>query len=655
MQAADLYLLRQVVDCVLHPDGRRVVYAVSGADEKTDSYRQQLWLHDGDIARPVTEVHSAHSPRFSPDGRWLAYIAHEHKKPGVLKVLNLGGGEPVALATFDDGVGEPVWLPNSSGLVVAAPTRDAEQKGKTREQLADKPRPRHIESTQYRFNGRGWINDRRIHLFLVLLPEPGGVTPEAVQLTDGSQDDTDPAVSPDGATLAFVSARHADAEWVGGNTVWTIALATQRSAESVAPTVSESVTDDSDAHPVLAQPVAMTNSGSWSSPRFATDGHLVAVGRSDRGRISLYHPYVIDGLSPKPIGGDDGAMAGGFLTRGRNVYGIVARRGATHVERTNLDTGETSTVIGGRRQVWAFDVSADERRVVAAVTGSNTPSELIEVVDGRERLLTSHTAAFLAEVEPFPVDDIEFAAEDGYPVHALIVRPSTPGPHPALVYVHGGPLAQYGYGFFDEFQMAAAHGYVVIGANPRGSDGYGLEHARSIEGRMGTVDWLDVTATADALAALAYVDAERIGIGGGSYGGFMAAWATGHTDRFKAALVERAVINWATMEATSDIGWFVRHNLQADTLTNAESIRQQSPITYAPNVRTPTLVLHSDEDWRCPPEQGEQWYAALRRNGVEVEYVRFPGENHELTRNGRPTFRIARFEIVHNFFAKHIV
>lgn len=134
----------------------------------------------------------------------------------------------------------------------------------------------------------------------------------------------------------------------------------------------------------------------------------------------------------------------------------------------------------------------------------------------------------------------------------------------------------------------------------------------------------------------------------------MTAWATSHTDRFEAALVERAVINWVTMEATSDIGYFGGVMTGATSVDGIESLRRQSPISYANAVSTPTLVVHSEEDWRCPPEQGEQWFAALRRRGVPVEYVRFPGENHELTRSGRPSFRVRRFELVRDWFDRHL-
>jgi dipeptidyl aminopeptidase/acylaminoacyl peptidase len=216
-------------------------------------------------------------------------------------------------------------------------------------------------------------------------------------------------------------------------------------------------------------------------------------------------------------------------------------------------------------------------------------------------------------------------------------------------------MSTYSHTFFDEFQLAAADGYTVIAGNPRGSDGYGEQWAASIVGDLGNRDWADVTALTDHLAALPEVDDSRIGIGGGSYGGFMTSWAIGHTQRYRAALVERAVTNWETMAGTSDIGsYFLPMLLDASPETDVERLRHQSPISYATSVTTPTLILHSEEDWRCPIEQAEQLFAAYRRAGVDVTFARFPGENHELSRSGSPRHRVERFGFVHDFFARHL-
>ncbi len=643
LTANDLYLLREVTDCVLHPDGRRVVFVVSWCDEETDANRSQLWLHDGTAARPLTFGHADHTPTFSPDGRWLAYLSAPHQSPAQLKVLPTDGGEAQRLTAADDGVGEPAWMPDSAGLLFTAPVRPEHQRGRSKEELGRRPEPRVIDTTQFRYNGRGWIHDRRRHVFLVRLPEPGDAVAAPVQLTDGPWDDASPSPSPDGRSIAFLSARHDDREWVGGNDVWVQRLGG-------------------------ARPARRTDGGTWGHVRWLDEQRLLAHGATERSEVRLASWHEVDAgrvARPRRIG--DGEVACGGLLYGRIQLAIVRdalytqgiRRGAVHVDRYDLATGRRTTVVGGERVVKAFAATRDGRRVVFAATGTNTPAELHERTGRTERALSDVSGPFRAQVVLQPMEEIETRSADGSPVHGFVcpaVRAGRGGRRrgPGLLYIHGGPLAQYSLGFFDEFQLAAAAGYTVIGVNPRGSDGYGQAHASAIVGAWGGLDHEDVLAAADALAARSDVEPARVGIGGGSYGGFLTAWTTAHTDRFKAALVERAVTNLVTMEATSDIGWFIGVQAGATTFTDIDRLRRLSPITHVASVRTPTLVVHSEEDWRCPPEQGEQWFAALRRLGVDTQFVRFPGENHELTRAGRPSLRVARFGHVHGWFDRYL-
>lgn len=643
MRPVDLYLLAEVNECDLHPDGVRVVYSVTSLDEPSNSVRSQLWLHDGAGARQLTMGHSAATPRCSPDGRWLAYLSSPPGAPSQLRVLPFGGGEPLELTSFDDGCAEPTWLPDSSGLVVTAPTRPPDQVGRSRDELSKKPEPRRIDSVLYRFNARGWVHDRRRHIFTVRLPSaPAQATPPT-QLTDGPWDDVAPCPSPDGKQIAFVSARHDDREWIGGSDVFTVATRGGRARR-------------------------LTRGGSWQHAVWHPDGgHVVALGTTERGMVRLHSPHVIamPGGTVRRLG--DGEIAAGGALYGPQrlwasdtaVMALGVRRGAVHIDRYDFVTGDRTTLVDGSRAVRSFGANAT--RLVFVATTSNLPAELRDVAleggsVGGERVLTNHTKRFTSAVTINPTEEFTTTSADGYPVHGFVCRPigSARRRRPGLLYVHGGPLAHYGWGFFDEFQLAAAAGYVVVGINPRGSDGYGLAHAQAIVGALGGVDWLDVEAAAGYLADRDDVDADRLGIGGGSYGGFMTAWATAHSDRFKAALVERAVINWTTMEATTDIPWFGAMMTGGDSVSGLDRLREQSPISHVDAVKTPTLVMHSEEDWRCPIEQGEQWFAALRRRGIPTEFVRFPGENHEFTRAGRPNLRIRRFEIVHEWFDHYL-
>ena len=273
-----------------------------------------------------------------------------------------------------------------------------------------------------------------------------------------------------------------------------------------------------------------------------------------------------------------------------------------------------------------------------------------------DRRVTDAGSAFLAEVTLAEPEPFVAIAPDGVEVPAWVIRPPGFDPdrlYPAILNIHGGPFTQYGDRFFDEFQVEAGAGYVVLFANPRGSSGYTEEWGRAIRGPVeggpgwGSVDYDDLMAVTDeATKRFAFIDPERIAVMGGSYGGYMTSWIIGHTDRFRCAISERAVNEMVSEDGSSDFAGFFRGYVGAHPWEAPEAYRQISPLTYAEQITTPTLILHSEDDLRCPINQGEQLFTVLRALRREVEFVRFPGESHELTRSGSPTHRVQRFELV---------
>jgi len=248
--------------------------------------------------------------------------------------------------------------------------------------------------------------------------------------------------------------------------------------------------------------------------------------------------------------------------------------------------------------------------------------------------------------------ELTFASPDGYPVHGWLVMPEGSGPHPVLLNIHGGPFAQFTGALFDEAQVYAGAGYAVLMCNPRGSAGYGQAHGRSIKERMGTVDMQDVLAFLDgALEKFEELDGGALGIMGGSYGGYLTAWTISHDHRFKGAIVERGFLDPVSFTGSADIGWFFGGEY---TGRSAEQMEAQSPMARIAEVRTPTLVIHSEEDLRCPVEQGQRYFTALKQQGVETAFLVFPGENHELSRSGTPHHRRQRFEQILQWWARHL-
>ena len=642
----DIYAVRQVTDVDVGPDGRTAAYSVAWADRDTDRNRSVLRLIDrhGDH-RPLTHGHADVAPRFAPDGRRLAFRRSEVDAPPQVVVLDLAGGEPVVVTDMADGVNEHLWLPDGSGLIVVAAVRPADQVDVDPDELA--ARPRRINSIDYRFNGRGWTHDRRHHLFRVEVGAEGG---EATQITEGPADDGEPAVSPDGRMVAFVSAREHDAAFVGGSDIWTVAT-------------------------TGGEAVRLTDgTGTWGAPEFAAGGdRIVVLGHPGRTRVAIARPHTLS-YEGRPQGGEAPELLVDVDVTARGVVGtwprpsVLAdgylyapgvRRGSVQVDRYAVEGREHRVVVDGRRTVTAATVAADGA-VWFAASSATRPAELFRAQSDHEERLTSLSDPLLSALDVSEPIEVEVASADGTCVHGWVVQPPDSAPRtgekrPGLVYVHGGPTAQYGWTFFDEFQVAAGAGYVVVAGNPRGSDGYGEAWATDIVGAFGGRDFQDVEALADHLAGLPDVDPDRIGIGGGSYGGFMSAWAIGHSDRYRAALVERALTNMPSFVGTSDLGVpFAESFLGPGASTDVERLRRHSPLTHAASITTPTLIVHSEQDWRCPPEQAEQLFVALKLAGTEVEFVRFPAEDHELTRGGRPSHRVERFHIVHDWFARHL-
>jgi dipeptidyl aminopeptidase/acylaminoacyl peptidase len=289
---------------------------------------------------------------------------------------------------------------------------------------------------------------------------------------------------------------------------------------------------------------------------------------------------------------------------------------------------------------------------VVTFTDPGTPGELAVVADGELRVLTDFAARLRENSPPRPMAELTATAPDGYPVHGFLVVPDGDGPHPVLLMIHGGPFTQYGWTPFDEAQVYAGAGYAVVYGNPRGSSGYGQAHGEYIRGDVGERSAPDLLALLYAAVARPDLDGDRVGVLGGSHGGYMTSWLVGHSDRFRAAVSERAVNAIDSFVGSSDIGWDFASDLYA--ADDPAEQHRQSPLTYADAISTPLLIIHSEQDWRCPLEQAQRLYVALRRRDATVELLLMPGEGHELSRSGRPTHRVARFDAILDWFERHL-
>ena len=345
-----------------------------------------------------------------------------------------------------------------------------------------------------------------------------------------------------------------------------------------------------------------------------------------------------------------------WLDDSRIAFGIEDA-GNTHLYGVAADGSEKpELLIGGDQMLTGLDVAGD-----TIVHAASTPTMLSELFAG-ERRLTSVGDAFVAEREIMAPERFTATSEDGAEVEAWIIRPAGFDPskrYPVLVNIHGGPFTQYGNKLFDEFQVYAGAGYVVVYSNPRGSSGYTEEWARAIRGPIdgpgwGSVDYEDVMAvTEEAIRRFPFCDGNRLGVMGGSYGGFLTSWIVSHTDRFTTAISERSVNSWVSQWGSSDVGWDKGY-IGKFVFEDIDAWLKVSPSTYATEIHTPLLILHSENDLRCPIEQGESLFTTLRLLKREVEMVRFPAESHELSRSGSPVHRVMRFEVILEWLARYL-
>ncbi len=320
--------------------------------------------------------------------------------------------------------------------------------------------------------------------------------------------------------------------------------------------------------------------------------------------------------------------------------------------------GEPEPVVDGALWLTGFDAVGGQ--IVHCATSSACPAELY----CGERRLTETARPFAEARELSQPERFTAVSADGSEVEAWLMRPLGFDPdrrYPVLLNIHGGPYSQYGNKFFDEFQVFADAGYVVLYSNPRGSSGYSEAWGRSIRGPVdegpgwGTVDYEDLMAVVDeALKQYDFCDPERLGVLGGSYGGYMTSWIVGHTDRFRAACSERAVNNFVLEAGASDIGFSFKGYVGAHWFEAPDVYLKISPSSYAENITTPLLILHSEDDLRCPIGNAEDLFTTLRLLKREVEFVRFPAESHELSRSGSPAHRVMRFEVILDWFSRHL-
>jgi dipeptidyl aminopeptidase/acylaminoacyl peptidase len=662
----DLLSLQFVGDPQIHPDGSLILFSKKHIDAEKNKYVTNLFTVDLDGAvRQWTQGEGgAGQGRWSPDGRTFAFASGREEKKSQIFLMRTDGGEAMRLSNLPEGsIGEIRWSPDGTKIAFTFRETGENWTSKAQKEREEKGRsipPRVIETAWYRLDGDGYFEQQRYKLYVLdvatgehrLLYEACPLGGYSFDWAPGSKE----------LAVCHTVAKNPFAERPN-DALFRLDLAGQ------------------------AWQIEGLGRSEKSAPRWSPDGRWIAYFGQEpdaedwAARNVRVYVVAAEGGQPACLTAeDDYCMTVMGLSDTREAYGYSALawspdskalylsigwHGATQLGYVELERKRVELLTSGPHTITVGNLSADGERF-AMTFGTATRMAEVGVVDlarlDEPQVLTMfnqefHDAVRLSEPEEFWVE-----AEDGAKAHAWVMKPVDyiePKRYPAVLEIHGGPHAQYGWAFFHEFQVLAAAGYVVVYSNPRGSKGYGEAHCAAIKGAWGDRDWVDIQAVTRWMQHQPYIHPGTMGVMGGSYGGYMTNWVVGHTKDFKAAITDRCVSNLVSMGGTSDFPFNPEGGYWAGRpygpLEQIAALWRQSPMACFDTVTTPMLIIHSEGDLRCNVEQAEQVFAALQVIGVESRFVRYPATtSHGLSRGGPPDLRLHRLREILAWWKRHL-
>ncbi|MDA1129162.1 MAG: S9 family peptidase [Chloroflexi bacterium] len=624
-----VYHLKTVGDPALSPDGTLLAYTLGWVDDVSLESRSRITLINlgDDSSNDLTHGLKDSVARFSPDGRLVAFLRSDGGAPAQVWVTEAGGQNERQLSHAAKGVFDYAWSPDGNRLALCCDV-DAETGG-TPEEPGDLPQVTVVQRVRYRYDTLGWRGDSHFHLFVLELDSG-----ESRQITDGDWDDTAPVWSPDGAQIAFMSGRRDDRDFLALSEVYSV--------------------------PANGGEPRLVSGGLFSvgALTWSPDGQRLAVVGSDapEGMVLwqgwLYvlenekEPRRMTDDSIRPYLGFPSVMRPVALcwTDDDSIIYLGERMGESFLFQTHSESGSTEVLWGGSCLSTGISLNQGAAKAVVIASAPDSAGDLYQVTlaTGQAKQLTDHNADYIKGHAAAPMEKF-LISRAGFEIECRLWFPPEFDPslsYPLVLDIHGGPNGAFYDAFVPTQQVLATAGYLVLAVNPRGSSTYGADFMMAVLGDWGGEDYLDLMASVNEVCRRPYVDSERLGVHGYSYGGYMTSWTVGHTNRFKAAVAGAPCINLHSMYGTSDIGISFGEAQWGGNISDAaDKMLERSPLSYAAAVETPVLLLHGDADARCPIGQSEEYFTALKRLRKEVEFVRFPGCSHLFPRMGHAKMR----------------
>ncbi|MCF6136718.1 S9 family peptidase [Pseudalkalibacillus berkeleyi] len=637
VQIEDLLKLKFVSDPQLSPDGKRLVYVVKEINEDK-KYQSNLYMMDvatKKVARWTSGKSMDINPRWSPDGSELLFLSNRTEKMQVW-TISASGGEPEIVTDMDHGVSNPSWHPEGHSILYQFTNKKDEENG-----------PIIVDQLRYKADGKPSLTSQSYEQVAQITLD----TKEIKVLLEGDADYVYSSYTNDGSGIVYVKFEEDEPESYIQSKVYVYEF---------------------DQKPKAISEIK----GTLSHPVCSPDGRYIAyVGHDQKYSHATYNELFVydrESDSTQCLTGKLDIQIGDVMisdlhsidmspsltwsNNSEQLYFLASEFGNTELYAIDL-FGNVDKMVEGDRHIYQYAMDDDAKDVYLAISTPAHPGDLVrhDINSLMEEPLTYHNEKLLCNITLSIPEPVQYPSQDGTVIHGWMLKPNdfkAGEKYPMILYIHGGPHMMYGNTFFHEFQCLTAKGYAVLYLNPRGSHGYGQTFVNGCRGDYGGGDYHDLMSGVDhAIESFNWIDSEELYVTGGSYGGFMTNWIVGNTNRFKAAVTQRSICNWQSFYGVSDIGYFfTKGEIGVHMEEDPEKLWYHSPIRFVKHIETPLLIIHGEKDYRCPIEQAEQLYIALKQQKKPTRLVRFPDADHNLSRNGDPAMRMARLEQISGWF-----